>query len=44
MFLLEDKKLSLIGPRNARIFRYGLEPQEVGPGEDLSFLLKKRKK
>jgi dipeptidase E len=44
MFLLEDEKLSLIGPRNARIFRYGLEPQEVRPGEDLSFLLKKSKK
>lgn len=44
MFLLESKKLSLIGPRNARIFRYGSEPREVKPGSDLSFLLKKSKK
>lgn len=43
MFLLEGRKLSLIGPRNARVFSYGTEPQEVKPGQDLSFLLKKRK-
>ncbi len=42
MFLLEDRKLSLIGPRNARIFRYGAEPIEIKPGQDLSFLMKKR--
>lgn len=41
MFLLENRKLSLIGPRNARIFRYGSQPLEVQPGADLSFLLKK---
>jgi dipeptidase E len=41
MFLLEGKKLSLIGPRNARIFRYGSGPAEVTPGSDLSFLLRK---
>ena len=40
MFLLEGKNLSLIGPRNARVFRYGSEPREVKPGSDLSFLLK----
>ncbi|MRR23328.1 dipeptidase PepE [bacterium] len=44
MFLVEDKKLSLIGPRNARIFRYGSDPSEVKPGSDLSFLLEKSKK
>jgi len=43
MFLLEEKKLSLIGPRNARVFSYGTEPKEVKAGQDLSFLLKKRK-
>ena len=43
MFLLEGRKLSLIGPRNTRVFSYGTEPQEVKPGQDLSFLLKKRK-
>jgi dipeptidase E len=41
MFLLENRKLSLIGPRNARIFRYGSQPLETQPGADLSFLLKK---
>lgn len=44
MFLLEGKKLSLIGPRNARVFRYGSEPVEVRPGSDLSFLLKNSKR
>ena len=44
MFLLEGKKLSLIGPRNTRIFGYGSEPIEVVPGGDLSFLLNKRKR
>lgn len=44
MFLIEGKMLSLIGPRNSRIFRYGSEPMEVRPGSDLSFLLKKSKK
>ena len=44
MFLLEGKKLSLIGPRNARVFRYGSESAEVKPGSDLSFLLKKSKR
>jgi dipeptidase E len=43
MFLLEGKKLSLIGPRNARVFSYGTEARELMPGQDLSFLLKKRK-
>jgi len=44
MFLLEGMNLSLIGPRNARIFRYGAEPVEMAPGSDLSFLLRKIKK
>lgn len=44
MFILEDRKLTLTGPRNARIFRYGSQPVEVTPGGDLSFLLKKGKK
>ncbi len=41
MFLVEDKRMSLIGPRKARIFRYGSEPAEFQAGGDLSFLLKK---
>lgn len=44
MFLLEGGRLSLIGPRNTRIFRHGSEPMEITPGSDLSFLLKKIKK
>jgi hypothetical protein len=44
MFLLEGKRLSLIGPRNARIFRHGSNPVEIKPGGDLTFLLKKRKR
>lgn len=39
MFLLENEKLSLIGPRNARIFVRGAEPAEVIPGSDINFLL-----
>jgi len=43
MLLLEGNKLSLTGPRNIRIFRYGSEPAEMSPGSDLSFLLRKIK-
>lgn len=44
MFLVENENLSLIGPRNSRIFSYGKTPAEVRPGDDISFLLKKIKK
>jgi len=44
MFLVNNNKLSLIGPRNARIFRYGSEPAEVSPGDDITFLLEKNSK
>jgi dipeptidase E len=37
---VEDGNLRLIGKRNARIFRYGLKPMELGSGEDLQFLMK----
>jgi dipeptidase E len=43
MLLLENNRLSLIGPRNARIFRYGTEPFEVSRTDDLSFLLEKNR-
>jgi dipeptidase E len=39
MFLLENENLSLIGPRNARIFLRGADPVEVTPGRDIGFLL-----
>ncbi len=38
---LEGTRLSLIGPKTARIFRYGREPWEVAPGSDLRFLMRK---
>ena len=44
MFIIEDRKITLSGPRNARVFRYGSQPVEVPPGGDLSFLLKKGRK
>lgn len=43
MLLLEGKQLSLIGPRNARIFKYGTVPVEVSRNDDLSFLLERVK-
>ena len=42
MFYVEDKKISLSGPRNARIFKYGIDPFEAKPGDDISFLMKKK--
>lgn len=44
MFTIEGRKITLSGPRNARVFRYGSQPVEVPPGGDLSFLLKKGRK
>lgn len=41
MFKVDDGKISLKGPRNARIFIKGREPFEVSPGDDISFLMKK---
>jgi len=41
MLVIEDKKISLSGPRKARIFRYGSSPIEAGPEDDLSSLLMK---
>ncbi len=39
MLLVENRKIQLIGPRNARIFKKGTLPSEIMPGEELSFLL-----
>jgi dipeptidase E len=39
MFLLENEKLQLLGPRPARIFKKDQNPQELEPGADFSFLL-----
>jgi dipeptidase E len=40
MLLAEKRKLNLIGPRPARIFRKGTGPKEVTAGDNLSFLLR----
>lgn len=40
MLLLENGKVSLVGPRKARIFRKFHEPMELGDVDDFSFLLK----
>ena len=39
MFLVEGGKLSLIGPRTLRVFKYGQQPRELSAGDDLSFLM-----
>jgi dipeptidase E len=40
MFVIEGEKMSMIGSRNLRLFKYGTEPRELKPDEDFSFLLK----
>lgn len=40
MLILEGKKLTLSGPRTIRIFKKGALPLELGPADDLTFLLK----
>ncbi|MCK4855625.1 MAG: dipeptidase PepE [Bacteroidales bacterium] len=39
MFLIEKETMHLLGPRPARIFKKGQNPQELEPGADFSFLL-----
>jgi len=39
MLRLEEGRLELLGSRPMRIFRKGIAPYEVQPGDDLSFLL-----
>jgi dipeptidase E len=39
MFLVEDGKIELIGPRPARIFIKGAEAYELESGADFSFLM-----
>jgi hypothetical protein len=40
MFLIEDRDISLIGPRNARIFKKDHQPLELGENDDFRFLFK----
>ncbi|MFN8241333.1 MAG: dipeptidase PepE [Bacteroidales bacterium] len=41
MLIVENNKVTLRGPRKARIFKYGAEPAELGEKDDLSFLMQK---
>lgn len=41
MLLRENEKLSLLGSKTARIFKKGATPLELGPGDDLSFIMSK---
>jgi len=39
ILLLDKSKIRLLGTKTMRIFRYGTAPVEVGPDDDLDFLL-----
>ena len=39
MLIVNDRKINLVGPRRARIFKKGSPPDELGPDDDLSFLM-----
>lgn len=39
LLLVEDEKMTLLGSRPLRLFKFGQEPAEYEPGSDLSFLL-----
>lgn len=39
MFLIEMDKIQLIGPKNARVFKYGQNPMELKPGDHCQFLI-----
>jgi len=39
MLEIKGKEIKLIGKRNARIFKYGIEPKELSPNDDFSFLI-----
>jgi len=40
MLIRENEKINLVGPRKVRVFKKGIVPVELGPSDDLSFLLK----
>jgi len=40
MLKVVNNSIELIGPKPARIFKKGIEPMEIQPGENLDFLLK----
>ena len=41
LFRIEGNKIELLGNRPMRLFRFGKEPEEIQPGENISFLLRK---
>ena len=41
MIRIEGESIELIGSRTMRIFKKGIEPYEVKPGDDISFLIKR---
>lgn len=41
ILIVKNRSVRLIGPRNARIFKKGTTPLEVGDNDDLSWLLKR---
>jgi dipeptidase E len=43
MFWVEDNNIKLIGKRNARIFKYGKNPQELSNSDNFNFLLNSQK-
>jgi dipeptidase E len=38
MLKIDNAKVELIGPRNARVFKHGEEPRELATGDDFDFL------
>jgi len=40
MFLVEDDEISMIGDRNCRIFKHGIEAYELSAKDDFNFLMK----
>jgi dipeptidase E len=40
MFLIEKHNIQFIGPKNARIFKFGQPPNELKPGDNFKFLMK----
>ena len=38
LFLVDGKKIELLGNKPMRLFRFGKEPEEFQPGENISFL------
>jgi len=39
LFQIEGKKIELMGNKPMRLFRFGKEPEEFQPGDDITFLL-----